>query len=420
MRAGAAGHLRSAEMRMIMKNGIVVTKMDGNIFSICMENGKPVQIQAEEDTSGPLLGNIYLGKVQNIVKNIGAAFVEIEAGQVCYLPLDERMPPVGVKGMAAKGNKVCIGDEILVQVAAEHIKTKPPTLTGNLSLTGKYLVLTRGKTQISLSSKIMDGNARKELKDRISAYKNDVYGFIIRTNAEHAPIAKVEEEAERLMAEYEAVTTYGIHKNRFSLIYQAPRGYAAQLRDGYAEAVEGIVTDDADIYNNMKAYLEAYQPEDLAKLALYQDENVSLAALYNLSSCLKNALSKNVWLKSGAGIVIEPTESLTAIDVNTKKAVKGRKNAEETFFRINCEAAVEIARQLRLRNLSGIILVDFIDMKEEEKREALLECLRREVKKDPVKTMVVDFTALGLVELTRKRIRKPLHESLKKMHTSFL
>lgn len=396
-----------------MKNGIVVTKKDGNIFSICVENGKFVQVQAEGEKSESLLGNIYLGKVQNIVKNIGAAFVEIADGRVCYLPLNEIMPPVCAKGMAVKENKVCIGDEILVQVATEHIKTKPPTLTGNLSLTGKYLVLTRGKTQISLSSKIMDGNVRKELKERISAYKNQEYGFIIRTNAEYADISRIEEEADRLVEEYEAVTKYGIHKKRFSLVYRAPRGYVTQLRDGYTESVEGIVTDDVDIYHDMRAYLEAYQPEDLAKLELYQDENISLAALYNLSSGLKNALSKNVWLKSGASIVIEPTESLTAIDVNTKKAVKGKKNAEETFFRINCEAAVEIARQLRLRNLSGIILVDFIDMKTEEKREALLECLRREVKKDPVKTMVVDITALGLVELTRKRIRKPLHESLR-------
>ena len=401
-----------------MKNGIIVTKKDGNIFSIRIEDGKFVQIQAEQEQAKPLLGNIYLGKVQNIVKNIRAAFVEIENGMVCYLPLNEIMPPIGVKGMAAKENKVCIGDEILVQVSTEHIKTKPPTLTGNLSLTGKYLVLTRAKTQIALSAKIKDAEIRKQLKEKINIYKNGEYGFIIRTNAEHAEIPKVEEEAKRLIKEYEDIKKYGIHKNRFSLVYQAPRTYVTQLRDGYTQMVERILTDDEEIYREMKAYLEAYQPEDLAKLELYQDEAVSLAALYNLSSQLKNALSKNVWLKSGASIVIEPTESLTAIDVNTKKAIKGRKNAEETFFRINCEAAVEIARQLRLRNLSGIILIDFIDMKDEDKREALLACLRDEVKKDPVKTMVVDITVLGLVELTRKRLRKPLHESLKERDTN--
>ena len=397
-----------------MENGILITRHEGYLYSARIEKGEFAQFQLQKEGAKQLLGNIYLGKVQNIVKNIRAAFVEIEAGMVCYLPLTEKMPPICAKGVAAKTGNIAVGDEILVQVATERIKSKPPTLTTYLSLTGRHLVLTRGKTQISLSTKIQGKELREQLKEAMEEFKNEEYGFIIRTNAANVKPEVLREEAKRLIADYELVKQQGIHQNRFSLVLEAPKGYLAEVRDGYEGVVEQILTDDEKVYESIKDYLEKYQKEDLDKLEFYQEEGVSLAALYNLSAGIKRVTAKKVWLKSGAGIVIEPTESLTAIDVNTGKAIKGRKNVEETFFKINCEAAVEIAKQLRLRNLSGIILIDFIDMKDKEKQQELMELLRREVEKDPAKTIVMDMTALGLVEVTRKRLRQPLHEVLGK------
>ncbi|MFW5668145.1 MAG: ribonuclease E/G, partial [Acetivibrio ethanolgignens] len=159
-------------------------------------------------------------------------------------------------------------------------------------------------------------------------------------------------------------------------------------------------------------YLNCYQAEDLEKLRLYEDETTDLNRLYGIETSLSKVVAKQVWLKSGGTLVIEPTEALTVIDVNTGKAIKGNKKVQETFFKVNLEAAKEIAFQLRLRNLSGIIIVDFIDLDSEEHKKELLRALKEYLKEDPLKAVVVDMTPLGLVEITRKKLRKPLHEQL--------
>ena len=166
-----------------------------------------------------------------------------------------------------------------------------------------------------------------------------------------------------------------------------------------------------EYHRELKEYLEAYQREDLGRLTFYTDALLPLGKLYSLENAFEKALGKNVWLKSGGYLVIEPTEAMTVIDVNTGK-YSGRKNMQDTIYKINMEAADEIGRQLRLRNLSGIIIVDFIDMEREEDRKTLLAHLGDVVSNDPVKTTVVDMTALNLVELTRKKVRRPLHEQV--------
>ncbi|HHT97215.1 MAG TPA: ribonuclease E/G, partial [Clostridiales bacterium] len=171
-------------------------------------------------------------------------------------------------------------------------------------------------------------------------------------------------------------------------------------------------TDDAEIYNKIHDYLSVYQKEDLIKLGLYKDDLLSLNSFYGVKTKLENALKPTVWLKSGASIIIQHTEALTVIDVNTGKAIKGKKAAEETFLKINLEAAKEIAKQMRLRNLSGIIIIDFIDMKSKDDEQTLMKELEKHFRNDPTKTTLVSMTALGLVEITRKKIRKPLYEQL--------
>ncbi len=291
------------------------------------------------------------------------------------------------------------------------MKTKVPTVTCNLNFPGKYLVLTTGERKLGLSSKL-SSEEKERLRKIAEAFLSGKFGVIVRTNASHASEEMLQEEFERLSRNCLKVLTTGKHQSCFSRVYQEPPAYASAIRNMKKEQLLEIVTDDSKIYETISLYLSEYQPEDLEKLRFYQDEVLSLDCLCGITTAFQSALQERVWLKSGAYLVIQPTEALTVIDVNTGKYV-GHKKIRETFLRINLEAATEIARQLRLRNLSGIIVVDFIDMKETEDREKLMDFLEQEIKKDPIKTVLVDMTSLGLVELTRKKVRKPLKEQVK-------
>lgn len=394
-----------------MDNRLIITKQKNYIISSFFEGKDMVQINMEQEETETLLGNIYLGKVKNIVKNINAAFVELSGGVMAYLSLNENKNPIFAN--AKKNTLIQIGDEIIVQVLKENIKTKAPVVTTNLNITGKYVVLTRGKTNLSLSSKIQNEAERKRLKNILLDYQNEEYGIIMRTNAEYAKKEFIQKEISNLISLYDNIRTYGIHKDRFSLLFQAPPGYICDIRDGFSGNLDEIITDDKDIMEEMTVYLTNYQAEDLQKLRFYEDELLSLSSLHGIQTKLEKALQEKVWLKSGGYLVIQPTEALVVIDVNTGKAVAGKKQVQETFFKMNQEAAIEIARQIRLRNLSGIIIVDFIDMESDDNKNELLNELEKLLKKDPTKTVVVDMTALGLVEITRKKVRKPLHEQYK-------
>ncbi|MDE7212720.1 MAG: ribonuclease E/G, partial [Lachnospiraceae bacterium] len=256
------------------------------------------------------------------------------------------------------------------------------------------------------------------LKDYFSKYMDGTCGFIVRTNAAQAKEEELAAELLSLKKRYERLLSCGIHRTRFSVLEGALPAYLCGLRDQYSGLLEQIITDEPPLYEQMHAYLTEYQPEDVGKLHLYKDE-LPLKVLYSFEHRLREALQKKVWLKSGASLVIEPTEALTVIDVNTGKAVKGRDKTEKHFLKINLEAAREIAYQIRLRNLSGIILVDFIDMQEEGADAVLMQTLKEYLAQDPVKTTLVDMTPLHLVEITRKKVRRPLHEEgLERMEES--
>jgi ribonuclease G len=393
-----------------MNNKLIITKQDNQIISAIYEGNDMVQVNIDHRENISILGNIYIGKVKNIVKNINAAFVEIGDGKMCYLSLAENLYPIYVK--PKQTDKLVVGDELLVQISKEDIKTKAPVVTTNINFTGKYVVLIHGRSMIGISSKIEDENERKRLRNLMKAYKEDSYGFIVRTNAVHMNKERIHEEIMFLKKQYEELKQYGIHKSLFSLLYQNPPGYICDIRDGYGDRIDEILTDDLEIHKNIKEYLENYQKEDLAKLHFYEDDMISLKNLYSVNSKLEKGLNEKVWLKSGATLIIQPTEALTVIDVNTGKAISGKKNVEDTFFKVNMEAAQEIAKQIRLRNLSGIIIIDFIDMSKQEYKVNLMKALEELFRKDPIKTTLVDMTALNLVEITRKKVRKPLHEQM--------
>lgn len=394
-----------------MNNKLVLTTKENRIISSLIEDNEFVQLRVDSMDSDSILGNIYVGKVKNIVKNINAAFIEIADGVMCYYSLEENKYPIYVKDK--KSDRLVMGDEILVQIEKENIKTKAPVATCHLNFTGKYVVLTHGKTKVGVSSKITSDKEKKRLKEILSSYKNSEYGFIIRTNAEGAAEEILRGEIETLIKRYEEITGFGVHRSAFSLVYKTPSAYLCDIRDGYANALTEIVTDDQLIFTQIKEYLATFQEEDLDKLRLYQDDQIKLSALYNIDKRLDEATREHVWLKSGAYLVIQHTEAFNVIDVNTGKAIAGKKKAQETFLKINLEAAREAARQIRLRNLSGIIIIDFIDLLEKKDQEILMRELTDLFRKDPVKTTVVDITALNLVEITRKKVRKPLHEQMK-------
>lgn len=377
-------------------------------LSVLMDNKECTEISCDIEEERSLIGNIYVGKVKNIVKNIDAAFVEIKKGVLCFLPLSEAENAIFTT--PKEHAKLAAGDELLVQVLKDGVKTKAPVVTTNLNFTGRYFVLTTArKDEIGISNKL---NA--EERARLEGYaqtKNDNFGMILRTNAAGASIEELDREYDYLKEVYEKVVTYGVHKTAFSLLMQDEAPYIKQLRNIRKDELEEIVTDDREIFDQAHEFLSLHQPGDVGKLRFYEDESYSLWKLYGLETVLDDATRTRVWLKSGGYLVIEPTEALTVVDVNTGK-YDGKKNAESTFVKINTEAAVETAKQLRLRNISGIIIIDFIDMKKESDKLEVLDVLNRELKNDPVKAVLVDMTKLNLAEVTRKKVKKSLKEQL--------
>lgn len=372
------------------------------------ENDHAAELSCLPAGGESILGNIYVGKVKNIAANISAAFIEIANGQLCYYALNDNDAPIFTT--PKKKNTLVAGDELLVQVSREAVKTKAPTVTANLNFAGKYLVLTSGKHHLGLSSKLSPED-KQRLRTIAEPFLGKDFGIIVRTNAAEASEDELRAELGELTEAYRHTVETGRNRACFSLVYKEPSAYAARLRGLRADSFNKIVTDRADIYRELNAYLTDRQPADLPKLYFYEETAPSLDSVYGLSKAFEEAGKERVWLKSGGYLVIQPTEALTVVDINTGKYT-GKKKKDDTFLKINLEAARELARQLRLRNLSGIIVADFIDMDREEDKQTLMAVLASELKKDPVRTSLVDMTPLGLVEITRKKVQKTLAEQV--------
>lgn len=396
-----------------MANQLLITKKDGAVLSVRVEDGKVAQIQAQPEDAGSLLGDIYVGKVRNIVKNINAAFVEYEQGKMGYLSLDAKVCPIHTDGVVSDGTRVLIGDEIIIQIEREAVKTKPPTLSGTLNFPGKYVVLIYGERTVSISSKIKDAERKQQLRGFLRNNIDGDYGFVARTNCKDASDEKILKEIAFLKQQLENIKKFGVHRAKFNCLYHAPDAYLCDIRDSYDSLLESIITDDDEIFNRIMEFAKIYQPEDIKKIKRWDNADGKLDAVYDITKTLEHALMPKVWLKNGGYLVIQPTEALVSIDVNTGKAISKKKDVQKTFLKVNLEAATQIAKQLRLRNLSGMILIDFIDMKDADYNKQLMDRLRTEFAKDPVKTILVDMTKLGLVEVTRKKVRKSLYEQIK-------
>ena len=395
-----------------MKRKILIEKTENQIRSFFLEDGEIVEIHcasADEESAGQhLLGNVYVGRVKNIVPNIGAAFVETESGVNCYYDMKDAEHAVFTRKSGKK--PLCIGDELVVQISKEAVKTKAPTVTGNISFTGRYAVLTHGNTRIGVSSKIPK-KLREEYKGRLKEFQNDRFGIIVRTNAKDAPFQDVLDEIMRLRGEYERIMSIAPTRVCFSCLRSAPPSYISDLRNVYMEGMEEIIVGDPELYTRIRSYFASELPEKQELIRLYDDPAFPLGKLYSTQTAIEKALREKVWLKNGGYLVIQPTEALTVIDVNSGKNAGKGKN-EEGIMKIDLEAAREAAKQIRLRNLSGIIIIDFINLESEENVSRLMREFRMLLAKDPIQTTLVDITPLNLVEVTRKKVHRPLHEQI--------
>lgn len=379
------------------------------------EEERIVEIRLESDQEKSILGNIYTGQVENIASNIQAAFVQIEPGKRCYYPLAEAQRAVFSAGRKGNG-PLRPGDELLVQVSRDAMKGKLPALTSNLNFTGRYLVLTTGDKKFGLSSKLA-----LEDRHRLSGWLKEEaerpdkeFGIIVRTNAADASKEEILKELEWLKSRYHKAVVQGRNRTCFSLVLETEPFYVAAVRDAYGRDLDEIITDVPEIREMILGYLEEISPELKEKLRFYQDKLLPLYKLYRVETALDAIQKEKVWLNSGGFLVIQQTEAFVSIDVNSGKYT-GKKKMEETFRKINLEAAAEIGRQLRLRNLSGIILIDFINMENPDHRDELFHVLQKLLRKDPIKSRAIDITPLHILEMTRKKVRRPVIEDIREL-----
>ncbi len=413
-------------------NRYVVTRMDIHgkprmCAALCDSRNKLIDVRLSDCTRKTLLGNVYVGRVLNIVKNMNAAFIQIAPDITCYYPLEDYKRPIFTH-KCSQNKALVAGDELLVQVKKEAQKTKEPMVTTNISLAGKYVVLTTENKKFGLSAKL-DAEQKKRLKELLSDYQEKEAGLIVRTNAKDAQDEEILAEAAGLYTEYGKMLETARHATRFTCLLEEEPEYLRRLRDLREDSLEEVVTDDREIFEKICTFYGMPKealcsggvlPQELDRITtksgivlhFYRDAQYPLASLYSLKSQLEQALSERIWLKSGANLIIQATEALTVIDVNTGKNI-ARREPEEQFLSVNLEAAAEIARQLRLRNISGIIIVDFVNLKYKEARKKLLQEFSRMLALDPVQTTLIDMTPLGLVEITRKKIQKSLAESVR-------
>ena len=395
-----------------MEKKIVVIREHSEVWTYILENDEIVEIHYDRILSSDKLshhvGNIYIGKVKKILKNLGAAFVEIEPGLECYYETEQAKNAIFTSKAGKK--PLSVGDELLVQLSKEGVKSKAPTVTTDLSFPGYYTVLTTGNTKIGVSSKIP--NIQRELfKERLKEYENENYGLIIRTKSRGVDFELIKEEIEKHIDAYKKLIEKAATRTCFSVLKIVPPNYITNIRNIFVEGQTEVVVNDQELYYEICDFLSSHGMNEVPQVALYNDSRISLQSLYNTQKTLERTLNEKVWLKSGGYITIQSTEALTAIDVNSSKYIK-LESEREAALHVNIEAAIEIAKQLRLRNLSGIIIVDFINMDHEEDRQMLGRELKIQLSKDSVPATFVGFTPLNLVEITRKKIRKPLSETL--------
>jgi ribonuclease E len=374
-------------------------------------------VSRPSDDIAQIHGNVYLGKVQNVLPGMEAAFVDIGTpknavlyrGDVQY---DREDIEGGGGGQPPRIEQVLKAKQtILCQVTKNPIGAKGARLTQEISLPGRFVVLIPNSTTYGISKRLAD-DERKRLRQVLDRVKPAEHGVIVRTAAEGVTTEEIENDVRRLLSQWNQIEALAKRSKAPALLYREPDMAVRVIREEFNNDYRGVVINDRALYEEVRSYVGSISPELADRVELYDEseEDLPLFEKFHVHEQIHKALDRKVWLPSGGSLIIERTEALTVVDVNTGKNV-GTSSLEETVFKNNLEAAVEIARQLRLRDIGGIIVVDFIDMEVRGNRDEVVRVFRDALARDKTRTQVFDITDLGLCEMTRKRIGEGLLES---------
>jgi ribonuclease G len=384
-----------------------------------IEQGAVQELHVERALERGLVGNIYLGKVARVLPGMQSAFIDIGLERAGFLHVGDLLSSISSRhaendvGSGDCGlpieKQIFEGQALMVQVLKDPIGTKGARLSAQVSIAGRLLVYLPQDRHIGVSQKIPP-QQREQLRQRLHALAGDAGGFILRTNAEEASDSELAEDIAYLCKTWAQIRERALRRPPASLLYQDLTLMQRVLRDIASQETQSIRIDSREQHQLLREFGQTFMPDMAAKIVLYAGER-PIFDLHNVDEEIARALGRRVELKSGGYLIIDQTEALTTIDVNTGGFV-GARNFEDTIFKTNLESAQAIARQLRLRNLGGIMIVDFIDMAKPEHRDAVLEELKKQLARDRVKTTVNGFSALGLLEMTRKRTRESLAHQL--------
>ncbi len=394
-------------------NRIIINVNNFQKRAAIIEEGRVVEVLTEREDESNIIKNIYKGWVANVLPGMESAFVDIGLEKNSFLFVDDlrEFEEKYLNGIVNSGKPIedllTVGDKVVVQVLNVPRGTKGARVTTNFTIPGKYLVLMPNSDHIAISKKIKDEDERARLQEIFEEIKPAKMGVIIRTAAQGKSVYHFEKEISYLVKKWEDIEKKIAKAKIGEVLYNDNSIVTTILRDILSNDIDELVVDNEEVYWEVIDYINAFSENNFRTKVKLFDENRDIFDEYNVNKEIQKALDKNVWLDCGGYLVIEKTEALVSIDVNTGKNT-GSFNLEKTVLNTNLDAAREIPKQLRLRNLSGIIIIDFIDMKLQEDKDLVLQQLDAELKKDRTKNNIVHFTDLGLVEMTRKRVGRNL------------
>ncbi len=401
-----------------MKKEIIINSSPHEVRIALLEDGELVEMLVENADSKRIVGNVYLGKVSSVKPGLQAAFVDIgmeRAGFLHASDLDHDDTETN-EGGGGRGRRhrfvpniqdvLKVGDPLLVQVTKEPISTKGPRLTADISLPGRYLVMMPKGRHIGVSRKIEDRQERVRLKQLLQKHRSDEGAFIIRTAATHVSESGIKQDVEYLSGLVRKIMTAKDEVVAPALVHEDVGIVVGLIRDIFKEDTDRLVIDDKDDFQRLVTYVKTFAPELKGRIQLYKGD-LPIFDQFNIEPEIRKTLDKRVWMKKGGYLIIEPTEALVSIDVNTGRFT-GKRNQEETILQTNLLAAREVARQLRLRDVGGIIVIDFIDMESEGNKKRVFNELKQHLKRDRARHKVFQVSGLGLVEMSRQRVRPSL------------
>ncbi len=409
-----SNHVEAVAPPETARKQMLVRSMPHQTQIVVLEGPVLVEHYVARSDKQSLVGNVYLGKVRNVLPGMEAAFIDFGAGKngVLYAG-DVNYGAYELNGKPKRIESVLsAGDPVLVQVVKDAMGHKGARLTNQISLAGRYLVLAPDPQVRGISRRLSD-DERRRLRELVAELRPEGMGVIVRTAAEGASRDDIKGDIDRLSGIWEGIDRDAKSAAAPALIYEEPPLVIRVIREHFTRDFKRLLVDDRKTYDQILSYLGGTESDLIDKVQIYGDE-IPLFERFHVEDQLRKALDRKVWLPSGGHIVIDRTEALTVIDVNTGRYV-GHSNLEDTVLQNNLESAEEIARQLRLRDIGGIIVIDFIDMETEKNQEAVLLRLREHLAKDKMRTQVFDVSNLGLVEMTRKNVSAGLLESFSEL-----